>query len=97
MKQLIKKVVAWYATSNRGKHAKAGGIIFACMTILGLFCGTAIIGSIVIATASVWIAMASVEYKDKLCGNKFDWLDIVAGMTVPVVIDIVLLFIYLLV
>lgn len=37
----------------------------------------------------------SAEYKDKEHGSLFDWLDILAGMTYPILIDIVCLIIYL--
>ena len=32
--------------------------------------------------------MISVEYKDRLQGNKFDWLDILSGSIIPVLLTI---------
>lgn len=32
--------------------------------------------------------MISVEYKDRLQGNKFDWLDILSGSIIPIVLTI---------
>jgi hypothetical protein len=36
------------------------------------------------ADGVVLVAMASAEYKDREHGGAFDWYDILAGMTLPV-------------
>ena len=44
--------------------------------------------SVIIASISSITHMISVEYKDRLQGNKFDWLDILSGSIIPIVLTI---------
>ena len=77
--------------SNRGMHLMVGGVIYVAM-----------MAAIVIwtpydpipmqccfgATLATLIAMCSKEYADKSHGGIFDWKDVLAGVTVPLRIDI---------
>lgn len=40
--------------------------------------------NLLLASGTVLVAMASAEYKDREHGSAFDWYDILAGMTLPV-------------
>ncbi len=80
-----------FIASNRWMHLLVGGVIYVAM-----------MAAIVIwtpydpipmqccfgATLATLIAMCAVEYKDKAHGGVFDWKDILAGVTVPIVGDI---------
>lgn len=80
-----------FIASNRWMHLLVGGIIYVVM-----------MASIVIwtpydpipmqccfgATMATLIAMCSKEYADKAKGGVWDWKDILAGATVPIVMDI---------
>jgi hypothetical protein len=80
-----------FIASNRWMHALVGGVIYVVM-----------MAAIVIwtpyepiplqccfgATLATLIAMIASEYKDKAKGGKFDWKDVLAGVTVPIAIDI---------
>lgn len=70
----MKKIIEWYKKSNRYKHAATGGIILAVFLFANLL----------LASGTVLVAMASAEYKDREHGGAFDWYDILAGMTLPV-------------
>lgn len=95
MKKLIKKISDWYNESNRDKHCYVGGIIFATFLVFGIALGIEIIPNAVIATGATLASMMSAEYKDKEYGNLFDWKDILAGMTIPVLFDIISFTIYI--
>lgn len=94
MKKLIEKIKAWYKESNRDKHSYVGAIIYCTFFVVGFALGIELIPNAVIATVA---SMMSAEYKDKEHGSLFDWLDILAGMTYPILIDIVCLIIYLII
>lgn len=84
MKKLIRIINDWYKESNRDKHCYAGGIIFATFLVFGIALGIAIIPNEIIATGATLATMMSAEYKDREHGSAFDWYDILAGMTLPV-------------
>lgn len=42
----------------------------------------------------VVMAMMAVEYGQKTCGSKFDWLDVLAGCLVPLVLTAVFCVLY---
>ena len=65
--------------------------------VVGVALGIELIPNAVIATGATVASMMSAEYKDKEHGSLFDWLDILAGMTYPILIDIVCLIIYLII
>lgn len=97
MKKLIKKISDWYNESNRDKHSYVGAIIYSTFLVVGFALGIELIPNAVIATGATVASMMSAEYKDKEHGSLFDWLDILAGMTYPMLIDIVCLIIYLII
>ena len=80
-----------FIASNRWMHALVGGVIY-----------TVMMAAIVIwtpyepiplqccfgATVATFIAMCASEYKDKAKGGVWDWKDILAGVIVPLLIDI---------
>lgn len=97
MKKLIEKIKAWYKESNRDKHSYVGAIIYSTFLVVGFALGIDIIPNAVIASGATIASMMSAEYKDKEHGSLFDWLDILAGMTFPILVDIVCLIIYLII
>jgi hypothetical protein len=91
MKQIIKKYLGWLKDSNRPKHMKAGMLVFIAMLAV---CLTLVVGlspSTVIAFVATVIVAVAVDYKDKLYGNTFDWLDVLATVLLPVVITLAVL------
>lgn len=85
----IKKILNWFKESNRYKHALAGVLIFIVMIVVNNFVGINTITNLFNSTLVVIISMLSVEYKDSLCGNKFDWYDIIAGVSLVIIVDII--------
>lgn len=77
--------------SNREKHLVAGGLIYAVMLSLCFVLNVQYVKGTIIALVATLIAACAVEYKDKLWGGKFDWLDVVATILVSVVVSAVLL------
>jgi hypothetical protein len=97
MKKLIRIINDWYKESNRDKHSYVGAIIYSTFLVVGFALGVDIIPNAVIASGATIASMMSAEYKDKEYGSPFDWCDILAGMTFPILVDIVCLVIYLIV
>ena len=89
MKQLIKKYLGWLKESNRPKHMLAGMLVFLAMLAVCLVLGVELASSAVISFFTTCIVAMSVDYKDKLYGNTFDWLDVLATVLMPGVITIV--------
>ena len=88
MKQIIKKYLGWLKDSNRPKHMKAGMLVFIAMLAV---CLTLVVGlspSTVIAFVATVIVAVAVDYKDKLYGNTFDWLDVLATVLLPGLITV---------
>lgn len=91
MKQIIKKYLGWLKDSNRPKHMKAGMLVFIAMLAV---CLTLVVGlspSTVIAFVATVIVAVAVDYKDKLYGNTFDWLDVLATVLLPAIVAALLL------
>lgn len=97
MKKFIKRIKDWYKESNRDKHSYVGAIIYTTFFVVGFALGIDIIPNAVIATGATIVSMMSAEYKDKEYGSLFDWCDILAGITFPILIDVVCLIIYLII
>lgn len=95
MKKLIERIKKWYKESNRDKHSYVGAIIYLTFFVVGFALGIEFIPNAIIATGATMASMMSAEYKDKEYGAPFDWCDIFAGMTFPILVDIVCLIIYL--
>ena len=85
MKDLFKKIRAWYRESNRHIHAKLGALIFFVMLLGGLFMGVSICPMLVISSVTTFLVMVAVEIAQKRDGGMFDWSDVLAGMTAPIV------------
>lgn len=83
--------------SNRGKHLVAGALI--CAAVLGLcfVLNVQYLKGTIIALIATFITACAVEYKDKLWGGKFDWLDVVATILAPVIVSAILLIVNLLI
>lgn len=100
------KLFDWLKESNRLSHLKVGFAIWVVMmifgcTVLSIFeetttfalmqANAVTITCSLLSMLSVFISMCSVEYTQKLCGNKWDWLDILAGCIVPVLLTILII------
>lgn len=100
------KVFNWLKESNRLSHLKVSFAIWVVIMLFGcsilsmfeevtnfeLMQAQAITTTCaLLADLSVFIAMCSVEYTQKLCGNRFDWQDVLAGCLTPVLITIIVL------
>lgn len=97
MKKIIENIKKWYKESNRDKHSYMGAIIYCTFMVVGFALGIELIPNAIIASGATLASATSAEYKDKEYGNMFDWEDIIASMTYPVLIDIVCLIIYLII
>ena len=82
--------------SNRWKHLIAGGLIYAVMLGLCFVLDVQYVKGTIIALVATLITACAVEYKDKLWGGKFDWLDVVFTILVPVIVSAILLIVSLL-
>ena len=82
--------------SNRWKHLIAGGLIYAVMLSLCFVLNVQYLKGTIIALIATLIPACAVEYKDKLWGGKFDWLDVVATILVPIIVSAILLIVSLL-
>lgn len=82
--------------SNRWKHFVAGAFIYADMLGLCFVLNVQYVKGTIIALIATLIAACAVEYKDKLWGGKFDWLDVVATILDPVIVTAILLIVSLL-
>jgi hypothetical protein len=91
MKQIIKKYLGWLKDSNRPKHMKAGMLVFIAMLAVCLTLGVGLSPSTVIAFVATVIVAVAVDYKDKLYGNTFDWLDVLATVLLPGVTTLIIL------
>ncbi len=82
----MKKYFNWLQESNRPNHLKMGAIILALWVPFCLLLGMTVCQSAITGLATVSIAMASCELKDKAHGGAWDWLDILAGVLVPIAV-----------
>ena len=85
------KSFKWLNESNRPKHVKAGTLVFIVMLAVCLMLGVVLISSAVISFIATAIVAVSVEYKDKLWGGTFDWLDVAATVLLPGLITVLLI------
>ena len=89
MKRIIDKYLGWLKDSNRPKHMKAGILVFIVMLAVCLPLGVGLSRSTVIAFVATVIVAVAVDYKDKLYGNTFDWLDVLATVLLPGLIAVI--------
>ena len=80
MKRIIDKYLGWLKDSNRPKHILCGLLVYTAMMAVCLILGNTLASSAVISLVATLIA---VDYKDKLWGGKFDWLDVTATVLLP--------------
>lgn len=88
MKSLFNKIVKWYNESNKQMILLVGMITCSIFLIYGGVSGMDNTTNVINATMVTALAMATAEFKDKQHGGLFDWLDILAGMSFPIFIDI---------
>ena len=75
---------------------KCGTLVYTVMLLLCFMLGISLVPSAVIAFVATCIVAMSVDYKDKLWGGKFDWLDVVATILLPGIITFIVVLIALL-
>lgn len=92
----MKKLYSWLLTSNRLKHLYVGSVLWVLWVLLGAAMSLSGIQIAITGFVMVYIAMCSVEFKDKAYGGAWDWLDILAGVLVPLAV-LVFCLIYLLI
>lgn len=86
----IKVLFEWLLQSNRLSHVKAGTIIFFLMIGFSFFLLNISLGkSSIVSLMTAAIAAIAVDYKDKLWGGKFDWLDVAATILIPGLITLI--------
>lgn len=86
----IKVLYEWLLQSNRLSHVKAGMLIFLLMIVFCFFLLSISLGeSAIVSLMTTAIVAITVDYKDKLWGGKFDWLDIVATVLLPCMLTII--------
>lgn len=88
--------MGWLKDSNRPKHMKCGMLVYTVMLLPCFMLGISLVPSAVIAFVATCIVAMSVDYKDKLWGGKFDWLDVVATILLPGIITFIVVLIALL-
>lgn len=88
MKRLLEKIFGWLKKSNRPKHIIYGLVVFATVQATCIVLGATFARSAVIALVATAIVAVAVDYKDKLWGGKFDWLDVIATMLLPGLITV---------
>lgn len=88
MKRMIDKLLGWLKDSNRPKHILCGLLVYDAMMALCLPIGVDPVPSSVISLTATLITAAAVDYKDKLWGGKFDWLDVAATVLLPTLVMI---------
>lgn len=88
MKQLLEKLFGWLKDSNRPKHIKYGLAVFIAILATCLVLSVTLPRSAMIAFVATAIVAVAVDYKDKLWGSRFDWLDVIATVLLPGVITL---------
>lgn len=92
----MKKLYSWLLTSNRLKHLYVGSVLWVLWVLLGAAMSLSGIQIAITGFVMVYIAMCSVGFKDKAYGGAWDWLDILAGVLVPMAV-LVFYLIYILI
>lgn len=87
----------WLFESNRPKHVIAGSMIYIISFVLAslLYGKEYALSNVIISLFVTLVAGICVEYKDKLYGNKFDWLDVLATCLEPIACVVVTLIVCL--
>ena len=93
MKRLIEKYLGWLKDSNRPKHLVGGMLVFLAMITVSLTLGISLSPAALVSFVATCLVAVSVDYKDRLYGGKFDWLDVAATVLVPGVVTVFSIFI----
>ena len=87
----LSNLFEWLKISNRPKHLKAGIIIFIIWIGSVLLLTTmTILQAALTGAICVFVAMCAVEYIQKSIGGKWDWLDILAGILLPIIVVLII-------
>lgn len=89
-------MINWLVSSNRQKHLLIGLAIFFATLFKGVIDGTTIVNNAILGSFITLTNMLSVEYGQKTCGSKFDWLDVLAGTLIPFVLTIIIFILFIL-
>lgn len=87
----LKKVL--YEVSNRDKHLGCGALCAILILLLSIFILTLQLS--VTITSSIFTLMivgslaTGMEFKDKMWGGEFDWLDLLATIILPIIIVLI--------
>ena len=95
MKRIIDKYLGWLKDSNHPKHILCGLLLYAAMMAVCLIMGNTFASSAIISLVATIIAAMAVDYKNKLWGGKFDWLDVAATVLLPGMITSLVVLIYI--
>ena len=93
MKKIIKKLTGWLNEGNRDKHLGYGALCAILILLLSVFILTLQLS--VTITSSIFTLMivgslaTGMEFKDKMWGGEFDWLDLLATIILPIIIVII--------
>ena len=91
----LSNLFEWLKISNRPKHLKAGIIIFIIWIGSVLLLTTmTILQAALTGAICVFVAMCAVEYIQKSIGGKWDWLDILAGILLPIIVVLIIYLIW---
>ena len=88
MKKIIKKLTGWLNEGNRDKHLGYGALCAILILLLSVFILTLQLS--VTITSSIFTLMivgslaTGMEFKDKMWGGEFDWLDLLATILFPI-------------
>lgn len=87
----LSNLFEWLKISNRPKHLKAGIIIFIIWIGSVLLLTTmTILQATLTGAICVFVAMCAVEYIQKSIGGEWDWLDILAGILLPIIVVLII-------
>ena len=93
MKKIIKKLTGWLNEGNRDKHLGYGALCAILILLLSVFILTLQLS--VTITSSIFTLMivgslaTGMEFKDKMWGGEFDWLDLLATILFPILIVLI--------
>ncbi len=87
----MKQIINWYKQSNKWLHCLLGiGMLLVNISI-SMFINISFIDSFIISFINSYITMLVLEIKDVQHKCKFDWNDVLAGMTIYIIISVIIL------
>ena len=87
----LSNLFEWLKISNRPKLVKASCFIFVFWIIaVQLLTAISTLQAAFTGVVCVFIVMCTAEYIQKSSGSVWDWLDVLAGIIVPVLFTVVL-------